>query len=328
MQRQDNYDIIYMVILMTKLFLLVPCFNEEKALPITAGALKGKMEELYKAEKISGDSRIVFIDDGSRDETPNIIKALNKESKLFTGIFLSRNKGHQNALLCGLHYAADKCDCAISLDCDLQDDINAIDKMLDSFNNGNDVVYGVRSSRKKDSFFKRFTAGCFYKTTKLLGGEIVENHADFRLLSNRALKALKEFKEVNLFLRGIVPMLGFKSDVVYYERLKRVAGKSKYPLRKMISFASEGITSLSTRPLNIIIGIGSVITLISFIMLIYSLIQHYLGHTEAGWTSTFVSIWFLGGIQLIALGIIGKYIGKIYLETKHRPPYIIEEIVE
>ena len=200
--------------------------------------------------------------------------------------------------------------------------------MLESFLNGNDIVYGVRSSRNKDSFFKRFTAGCFYKTTKVLGGEIVENHADFRLMSSRALTALKDFKEVNLFLRGIVPMLGFKSDVVYYERLRRVAGKSKYPLRKMISFANEGITSLSTRPLNIIIGIGFFITFVSLIMLIYSLIQHFSGNTEAGWTSTFVSIWFLGGIQLIAIGVIGKYVGKIYLETKHRPPYIIEEIIE
>ncbi len=313
---------------MTKLYLLVPCFNEEKALPICAASLKDKMEALYKSGKITQDSRIVFIDDGSRDETKNIIKALNSQSRLFTGIFLSRNRGHQNALLCGLHYAADKCDCAISLDCDLQDDINAIDKMLESFSKGNDIVYGVRSSRNKDSFFKRFTAGCFYKTTKVLGGEIVENHADFRLMSSRALTALKDFKEVNLFLRGIVPMLGFKSDVVYYERLKRVAGKSKYPLRKMISFANEGITSLSTRPLNIIIGIGSFITFVSLIMLIYSLIQHFSGNTEAGWTSTFVSIWFLGGIQLIAIGVIGKYVGKIYLETKHRPPYIIEEIIE
>ncbi len=328
MQRNGKYDIIYSVITMTKLFLLVPCFNEEKALPITATALKGKMEELYKSGKISNDSRIVFIDDGSKDSSADIIRTLHKDSRLFSGIFLSRNKGHQNALLAGLHYAADKCDCAISLDCDLQDDINAIDKMLDSFNGGNDIVYAVRSSRKKDSFFKRFTARCFYKTTKLLGGEIVENHADFRLMSNRALNSLKEFKEVNLFLRGIVPMLGFKTDLVYYERLERVAGKSKYPLRKMISFANEGITSLSTRPLNIIISLGFFITFISFIMLIYSLIQYYTGNTEVGWTSTFVSIWFLGGIQLIALGVIGKYIGKIYLEAKHRPPYIIEEIIE
>ncbi len=328
MQSKAKYDIIYLVIKVTKLFLLVPCFNEEKALPITAAALKDKMEDLYSKGKISPDSRIVFIDDGSKDSTKTLIKALHKDSRLFSGIFLSRNRGHQNALLCGLHYAKDKCDCAISLDCDLQDDINAIDKMLDSYICGNDIVYGVRNDRKKDTFFKRFTAKCFYKITKLLGGEIVENHADFRLMSNRALNCLKEFNEVNLFLRGIVPMLGFKSDVIYYERLKRVAGKSKYPLKKMISFAEEGITSLSTRPLNIIISLGSFISFVSLIMLIYSLVRHFAGNTEAGWTSTFVSIWFLGGIQLTALGIIGKYIGKVYLETKHRPPYIIEEIIE
>jgi glycosyltransferase involved in cell wall biosynthesis len=269
-----------------------------------------------------------LIDDGSKDNTADIIRALNNSSPLFSGIFLSKNKGHQNALLAGLHYASDKCDCAISLDCDLQDDINAIDDMLNKYSAGCDIVYGVRSSRKKDSLFKKLSAKFFYKTVNLLGGEVVDNHADYRLMSKKALGALKEFKEVNLFLRGIVPMLGFKTDVTYYERTTRVAGKSKYPLRKMLSFASEGITSLSTRPLNLIIGIGSFITLVSFVMLIYSLVQHFSGNTEAGWTSTFVSIWFLGGIQLIAIGVIGKYVGKIYLETKHRPPYIIEEIIE
>lgn len=313
---------------MTKLFLIIPCYNEEKALPITATVLKNKMEALAKSNKISTDSRIVFVDDGSKDATADIIRALNKQSPLFSGIFLSRNKGHQNALLAGLHYAADKCDCAISLDCDLQDDVDAIEKMLDSFSKGNDIVYGVRNSRKKDTLFKKFTAYCFYKTLKFLGSDLIENHADFRLMSNRALNSLKEFKEVNLFLRGIVLMLGYKTDIVYYERLKRVAGKSKYPLRKMLSFAGEGITSLSTRPLDIIIGIGFFITLVSFIMLIYSLVRYFSDNTLVGWTSTFVSIWFLGGIQLIALGVIGKYIGKIYLETKHRPPYIIEEIIE
>ncbi len=313
---------------MTKLFLIVPCYNEEKALPLSAPVMREKMEALCKKGIISNDSRIVLVDDGSKDETAAVIRSLHESSPLFSGIFLSRNRGHQNALLAGLHYASGKCDCAISLDCDLQDDIDAIDKMLEKFNNGCDIVYGVRSSRKKDSFFKKATANCFYKTVNILGGDLIENHADYRLMSQKALKALEEFKEVNLFLRGIVPMLGFKSDIVYYERTRRVAGKSKYPLRKMLSFATEGITSLSTRPLNIIIGIGTIITFVSFLMLVYSFVQYFSGHTVSGWTSTFVSIWFLGGIQLIAIGVIGKYIGKIYLEAKHRPPYIIDEIIE
>ncbi len=313
---------------MVKLFLIVPCYNEEKALPLSAPVMREKMEELCKSGIISKDSRIVFVDDGSKDSTADIIRSLHNSSPLFSGIFLSRNRGHQNALLAGLHFASGKCDCAVSLDCDLQDDINAIDKMLERFNEGYDIVYGVRSSRRKDSFFKRITAKGFYKTVNLLGGGLIEDHADYRLMSSKALTALKEFKEVNVFLRGMVPMLGFKSDIVYYERIKRVAGESKYPLRKMLSFAGEGVTSLSTRPLNLIIGLGTVITFVSFIMLIYSLIQHFTGNTEVGWTSTFVSIWFLGGLQLTAIGVIGKYIGKIYLETKHRPPYIIEEIIE
>lgn len=312
---------------MTRLFLIVPCYNEEKALPLSAPVMKEKIEALITSGTISEDSKIVFVDDGSKDNTAAIIRHLHSVSPLFGGIFLSRNRGHQNALLAGLHYASDKCDCAVSLDCDLQDDINAIDEMLLKFLSGCDVVYGVRSNRKKDSFFKKTTAECFYKTVNMLGGDLVENHADYRLMSAKALAALKEFKEVNLFLRGIVPMLGFKSDIVYYERTKRVAGKSKYPLRKMISFAAEGITSLSTRPISIIIALGALITLLSCGLLVYSLVQHFLGHTVSGWTSTFVSIWFLGGLQLMAIGIIGKYIGKIYLETKHRPPYIIDEIL-
>lgn len=313
---------------MTTLFLIVPCYNEEKALPLSAPVMREKMENLMYAGKISSSSKIVLIDDGSKDETAAIIRSLHKSSPLFSGIFLSRNRGHQNALLAGLHYARGKCDCAVSLDCDLQDDINAIDQMLEKYTDGCDIVYGVRSSRKKDSFFKRTTAKFFYKSINTLGGDLIENHADYRLMSQKALTALEEFKEVNLFLRGIVPMLGFKWDTVYYERTKRIAGKSKYPLSKMLSFAFEGITSLSTKPLNIIIGIGTLITFVSFLMLIYSFVQYFSGHTVSGWTSTFVSIWFLGGLQLTAIGVIGKYIGKIYLETKHRPPYIIEEIIE
>lgn len=313
---------------MTTLFLVVPCYNEEKALPLSAPVMREKMEALISEGKISCASKIVLIDDGSKDETAAVIRSLHESSPLFSGIFLSRNRGHQNALLAGLHYASSKCDCAVSLDCDLQDDINAIDQMLEKYNDGCDIVYGVRSSRKKDSFFKRTTAKLFYKSVNALGGDLIENHADYRLMSRKALCALEEFKEVNLFLRGIVPMLGFKWDTVYYERTKRIAGKSKYPFGKMLSFAAEGITSLSTKPLNIIIGIGSLITLVSFLMLVYSFVQYFGGHTVSGWTSTFVSIWFLGGLQLTAIGVIGKYIGKIYLETKHRPPYIIEEIIE
>ena len=313
---------------MTTLFLVVPCYNEEKALPLSAPVMREKMETLISEGKISTTSKIVLIDDGSKDETAAVIRSLHESSPLFSGIFLSRNRGHQNALLAGLHYASSKCDCAVSLDCDLQDDINAIDQMLEKYNDGCDIVYGVRSSRKKDSFFKRTTAKLFYKSVNALGGDLIENHADYRLMSRKALCALGEFKEVNLFLRGIVPMLGFKWDTVYYERTKRIAGKSKYPFGKMLSFAAEGITSLSTKPLNIIIGIGSLITLVSFLMLVYSFVQYFGGHTVSGWTSTFVSIWFLGGLQLTAIGVIGKYIGKIYLETKHRPPYIIEEIIE
>lgn len=313
---------------MVKLFLIVPCYNEEQALPLCAPVMKEKMEALCKGGVISNDSRIIFVDDGSKDATADIIRSLHQSSPLFSGIFLSRNRGHQNALLAGLHYADNKCDCAISIDCDLQDDINAIDQMLQKFNSGCDIVYGVRSSRKKDSVFKRATAKGFYKTVNALGGDLIENHADYRLMSQKALSALKEFKEVNIFLRGIVPMLGFKSDIVYYQRTKRVAGKSKYPLGKMLSFAAEGITSLSTKPISLIIALGILIILLSCGLLIYSLVQYFSGHTVSGWTSTFVSIWFLGGLQLIAIGVIGKYVGKIYLETKHRPPYIIEEIIE
>ena len=308
-----------------KLCMVIPCYNEEEVLLETAARLSEKYDKLIFDGKISSDSRIVFVDDGSKDQTWAIISRLSKENVYFEGLKLSRNRGHQNALLAGLLTVKDKFDAVISMDADLQDDINAIDKMIESYCDGNDIVYGVRSSRRKDSCFKRWTAQGFYKVMKWMGAETVYNHADFRLMSRRALDALAEFTEVNLFLRGMVPLIGFKSDTVYYERSKRFAGKSKYPFRKMLSFAFEGITSLSIRPIDLIIRLGILLCAVGVGILIYALIQHFLGHTTAGWTSLMASIWTLGGIQLSAIGVIGKYIGKIYLETKHRPRYIIEK---
>lgn len=308
-----------------KLCMVIPCYNEEEVLLETAARLSEKYDKLIFDGKISGDSRIVFVDDGSKDQTWPIISCLTKENVYFEGLKLSRNRGHQNALLAGLLTVKDHFDAVISMDADLQDDINAIDKMIESYSDGNDIVYGVRSNRKKDSCFKRWTAQGFYKVMKWMGAETVYNHADFRLMSRRALDALAEFSEVNLFLRGMVPLIGFKSDTVYYERNKRFAGKSKYPLRKMISFAFEGITSLSIRPIDLIIRLGILLCAVGVGILVYALIQHFLGHTTAGWTSLMASIWTLGGIQLSAIGVIGKYIGKMYLETKHRPRYIIEK---
>lgn len=308
-----------------KLCMVIPCYNEEEVLLETSARLNEKYNNLISQNKISADSKIVFVDDGSKDQTWAIISRLSRENEYFEGLKLSRNRGHQNALLAGLLTVKDEFDAVISMDADLQDDINAIDKMVDSHLNGNDVVYGVRSNRKKDSFFKRTTAHGFYKVMKWLGAETVYNHADFRLMSRRALDALADFPEVNLFLRGMVPLIGFKSDTVYYERDRRFAGESKYPFRKMLSFAFEGITSLSIRPIDLIIRLGIIICTIGFGILIYSLVQHFLGHTTAGWTSLMASIWTLGGIQLLAIGVIGKYVGKMYLETKHRPRFIIEE---
>lgn len=310
---------------MDTLYLVIPCYNEEEVLPETSAQLKKKIVSLVAKGKISDKSRIVFVNDGSKDKTWEIITALHEEDKIFQGIKLSRNKGHQNALLCGLMTVKDHCDMAISLDADLQDDINAIDEMVEKYYQGCDVVYGVRSARDTDTFFKKFTAEGFYKVMKMMGGDIVFNHADYRLMSRRALNGLQEFKEVNLFLRGVVPMIGYKSDSVYYERKERFAGESKYPLKKMLAFAWEGITSLSTKPIKMISVLGGFIFIISIIMLIYSLIRHAMGATETGWTSTIVSIWAIGGLQLLAIGIIGEYIGKVYLETKERPKFIVEK---
>ena len=311
-----------------KLYLVIPCYNEEAVLPETSKRLKEKYDALISAGKISPDSRIVFVNDGSKDKTWELIEALHESDPVFRGICLSRNKGHQNALMAGLMTVKDECDAAISMDADLQDDIGAIDAMVDKYAEGYEVVYGVRSSRKKDTFFKRTTAQGFYKVMKAMGVETVYNHADYRLMSARALNALSEFDEVNLFLRGIVPMVGFKSTEVTYERGERFAGESKYPLKKMIAFATEGITSMSIKPIRMIATLGMLVFLVSIGVLIYSIIRKFTGDTVPGWAFLAVSIWALGGVQLLAIGVIGEYIGKIYLETKHRPKYIISSYLK
>lgn len=310
------------------LYLVIPCYNEQEVLPETSKQLLEKMNSLINKGKISDKSRIVLVDDGSRDETWKIIEKLHEDNPLFQGIKLSRNRGHQNALLAGLMTAKDYCDIAISLDADLQDDINAIDEMVDKHHDGCDIVYGVRSARKTDTIFKRTTAEGFYKLMKLMGVDIVFNHADYRLMSKRALEALEDFGEVNLFIRGIVPMIGYKSGIVTYERKERFAGESKYPLKKMLAFAFEGIASLSIKPIRLITTTGFLIFGISLLMLLYFLIRHFTGATIQGWTSTIVSIWAIGGLQLLAIGVIGEYVGKIYLEAKHRPKFIIEKYLK
>ena len=312
---------------MNTIYLVVPCYNEEEVLRETASRLKEKMQVLISNKVISDKSRITFIDDGSKDKTWSIIEELNSNDKIFSGVKLSRNRGHQNALLAGLMTVKDYCDAAISLDADLQDDINVIDKFIEKFNYGCDVVYGVRSERKTDTVFKRTTAQGFYKIMKALGVDIVYNHADYRLMSKRALDSLQDFKEVNLFLRGIVPLIGYKSDVVLYERNERFAGESKYPLKKMLSFAFEGITSFSVKPIRLILTVGILMFISSLAALLYFLIIWMAGKTVQGWTTVVASIWMLGGIQLLCLGVIGEYIGKIYIETKERPKYIIDKFI-
>lgn len=312
---------------MDVLYIVVPCYNEEEVLPETSARLKKKTRSLIESGKISVKSRVIFVNDGSKDHTWDIIQQLHKEDSLFGGIKLSRNRGHQNALLAGLLTVRPICDMAISMDADLQDDIDAIDAMIDRYNSGCDIVYGVRSKRETDTFFKRFTAEGFYKVMNLLGANTVYNHADYRLMSKRALDGLAEFNEVNLFLRGIVPMIGFSTNVVYYERHERFAGESKYPLKKMLSFAFEGITSLSIKPMRLITALGGFVFAVSILMLLYSIIGYFQGRTVPGWSSIMVSIWFIGGLLLLSVGIVGEYIGKIYLETKQRPRYIIEDFI-
>ncbi len=306
------------------LYLVVPCYNEEEVLQETTKRLDEKFTKLIAEGKISKDSKVLFVNDGSKDKTWYLIKEISEENNRFTGISLSRNRGHQNALVAGLLTAVNYADVVISMDADLQDDINAIDEMIDAYHNGNDVVYGVRSSRDSDTFFKRFTAEGFYKFMKLMGVDIVFNHADFRLTSKQVLESFKDFHEVNLFLRGLFPLIGYKSTSVYYERHERFAGTSKYPLKKMLSFAWDGITSFSVKPLKFISSTGFIITIISILIMFYSLIRFITHNTVPGWTFLAISIWFIGGLQMISIGIIGEYIGKIYSETKSRPRYIIE----
>ena len=311
------------------LYIVVPCYKEQEVLPETSKRLKEKVLALRAQGKISDKSRIMFVNDGSSDNTWPIIRQLHEqEPDLFSGVNLSRNRGHQNALLAGLLTAVNYADMIISMDADLQDDINAVDAMVDHYHEGYEVVYGVRSKRDTDTFFKRFTAEGFYKVMKALGVDIVFNHADYRLMSRRALDALAEYKEVNLFLRGMVPLIGYKSGVVYYERAERFAGESKYPLKKMLSFAWEGITSLSVQPIKLITRLGALMFCVSLVMLIWFLIRHFTGHTVQGWSSLAVSIWAIGGLELLAIGVVGEYIGKIYLETKGRPRYLAEIVLD
>lgn len=312
---------------MTRLYIAIPCYNEEEVITDSARKLFKKYKQLISDGIISSDSRICFIDDGSTDKTWSIIKDLCNKDELFSGIKLSKNMGHQNALLSGLMTLKDYADAVISIDADLQDDINAIDKMMIEFEKGADVVYGVRSKRETDSFFKRFTAEGYYKILEKMGAKIIFNHADFRLMSKKALEALSEFKEVNIFLRGIVPMIGFKSEIVTYERSERLAGKSKYSLKKMLILAWEGITSLSIKPIHLILGLGFVSLFISVAILIYTLVSLICGSAVPGWTSLMISIWAIGGFELLGMGVLGEYIGKVYLETKKRPRYIIEEFI-
>ncbi len=308
-----------------KIFVVVPCYNEEKCLPETAKRLKFLFADMTEDGIISSDSRVLFVDDGSKDNTWNIISSLAEECELFEGLKLAHNAGHQNALWAGMAQACDVCDAVITIDADLQDDINAMREFLKEYYAGADVVYGVRSKRRHDSFMKRTTAQLFYKLMSRLGAETVYNHADYRLLSNRALKELMKFDEVNLFLRGMVPTLGFKSKNVYYERSERFAGESKYPMRKMLAFAFQGVTSFSVKPIRMITALGGLFALAAVIIGIYVLVSAALGRTVAGWTSMMLSIWLVGGFQLIALGLIGEYIGKIYVEVKRRPRFIVEE---
>ncbi|MGM9527566.1 MAG: glycosyltransferase family 2 protein [Oscillospiraceae bacterium] len=310
------------------LYVVIPCYNEEEALPETVKRLREKMNELISDGTISDSSRVMLIDDGSADRTWEMINALHNADRLFCGVKLSRNRGHQNALLAGLMTARFRCDFTISMDADLQDDIDAMDEMIAKYKDGCEIVYGVRSSRENDSFFKRATAEGYYKLLSTLGGEIVYNHADYRMMSKTALEALSNYGEVNLFLRGIVPMLGYKTDVVEYERGERIAGESKYPLKKMLDLAEEGVTSLSVKPLRAIFRAGAAALLACLVLLIVFIVQSAVGIAFTGWKTLLLVMLLLGGLILISIGIVGEYAGKIYLETKHRPPYFIERIVE
>ena len=309
----------------TRLYIVVPCYNEEKVLPITSKMFLEELNLLIGKGKISSDSRVLFVNDGSRDATWEMIRTLAKEEEHFIGICQSRNRGHQNAVLAGLMEAKDVADITISIDCDGQDDIGAMEAMVDAYHDGCEIVYGVRSNRDTDTFFKRFTAQSFYKVLNKMGAEVVYNHADYRLVSSRVLQEFANFKEVNLYLRGMFPLVGFKSTSVYYERHERLAGESHYPLSKMLSLAFDGITSLSVKPISVITGLGLFVSVLSFIGVIWAIVSQVMGRTVPGWSSTVCIVCFMGGIQLISLGVLGEYIGKIYMEVKARPRYIISE---
>ena len=310
------------------LYMVIPCYNEEEVLPETTKRLEKKLGDLIKKKVISEKSKVMYVNDGSKDKTWELIKNINKDNPMFTGICLSRNRGHQNALVAGLLTAKEYADVVISMDADLQDDINAIDEMLEKYYDGCDIVYGVRSARKTDTFFKRVTAEGFYKFMQMMGVDVVYNHADYRLTSKKVLNNFQDYKEVNLFLRGIFPLIVYKSDKVYYERAERFAGESKYPLKKMLNFAWDGITSFSVKPLRLICTLGFVILFISIIIMVYSLVRKLTGNTIDGWTFLNISIWFIGGLQMISLGVIGEYVGKMYNETKARPRFIVAENLE
>lgn len=310
------------------LYIVIPCYNEEEVLNETTKRLTKKIKDLIKNKKISNKSKVMYVNDGSKDKTWELIKKIHEENSIFTGITLSRNRGHQNALVAGLLTAKNYADVIISMDADLQDDINAIDEMIDKYHDGCDIVYGVRSARKTDTWFKRTTAEGFYKFMKIMGVDIVYNHADYRLTSKRVLDEFENYKEVNLFLRGIFPLIGFKSDTVYYERSERFAGESKYPLKKMLNFAWDGITSFSVKPIRFVLTLGIIMFVVSICMLLYCLIVKISGNAVSGWTFIVSSIWLVSGIQMLSLGIIGEYIGKMYNETKSRPRYIIGENLE
>lgn len=313
---------------MNKLGIVVPCYNEEEVFPISAKALREVLDDLVAKGKISHDSFVMFVNDGSRDKTWELIENEHKlYPKQIFGVNLAGNVGHQFALTAGLLTAKDMCDVTVSIDADLQDDVNAIEQMIDKYHEGCDIVYGVRSQRKTDTFFKRTTAQGFYKLMAAMGVKTVYNHADFRLMSSRAVEQYSKYNEKNLFIRGIVPLLGYKTDSVYYERLERAAGESKYPLSKMLALAFNGITSFSVKPISMILGIGIAIMILSFLAAVYSLVVHFLGMTVPGWTSIILSVWFLGGMQLLAIGLVGQYIGKIYIEVKNRPRYNIEKVL-
>lgn len=313
---------------MDRLGIVVPCYNEEEVLKISSEALRIVLDDLVAKKKIAADSFVLFVNDGSKDKTWELISEEHKAHKQIKGLNLAKNVGHQYALTAGLLTAKDMCDVTVSIDADLQDDTAVIEEMIDKFHEGCDIVYGVRNSRKKDTFFKRTTAQGYYKLMNAMGVKTVYNHADFRLMSKRSLDAFAEYKETNLFLRGMVPLLGYKTDCVYYERKERVAGESKYPLKKMLALAFEGISSFSTKPIDLITTLGIGIIFLSFIAAIYAFVSYFMGQVEAGWTSLILSIWFLGGVQLMSIGLIGKYIGKIYTEVKHRPRYNIESVLD